>query len=216
MKRTIKEEIVATCKRLYEHHLNGGYGGNVSVKDEGLIYITPSGMPKDTLDYSDIIVMDFKGNILEGSGKPSSEMRFHTLIYKERPDVNAIIHAHPPIATGFSIAHREIPIGIHEEATIVLGEVPVLPYAVTSSEELAEEVASAIRKSNAALLSNHGAITVGESLEQAFRRMEELENLCEMIMVASTVGKVNKIPKDKLKELIALVRSREANQDKKE
>jgi len=209
MKRTIKEAIVATCKRLYEHHLNGGYGGNVSVKDEGLIYITPSGMPKDTLEYSDIIVMDFNGNMLEGKGKPSSEMRFHILIYKERPDVNAIIHAHPPIATGFSIAHRVIPIGIHEEATIVLGDVPVLPYAVTSSKELADEVASAIRKSNAALLSNHGAITVGNSLEQAFRRMEELENLCEMIMVANSVGEVHKIPDEKLNELIALIKNRE-------
>ena len=209
MKRTVKEKIVAVCKRLYKRNLNGGYGGNVSVKDKGLIYITPSGMPKDTLEYADIIVMDFKGNILEGKGKPSSEMRFHTLIYKERPDVNAIIHAHPPIATGFAIARRAIPIGIHEEATIVLGEVPVLPYAVTSSEELADEVAKAIRKSNAALLSNHGAVTVGASIEQAFRRMEELENLCQMIMVANTVGEVHKIPEDKLQELITLIKNRE-------
>ncbi len=210
MKRLIKEEIANMGKRLYERRLNGGYGGNISVKDEDVIYITPSGLPKDELQYSDIIVMDFKGNVLEGTGKPSSEMLFHILIYKTREDVNAIIHAHPPLATGFAIAGKEIPAGIHEESTVVLGEVPVLPYEVTSSKELAKNVSDALSKFNAALLSNHGAITVGDTLETAFRRMEELENLCEMILVAQSLGRVNKIPQDKLKALLELIRKRSA------
>ena len=208
MKRAIKEEIANMGKRLYERRLNGGYGGNISVKDEDVIYITPSGLPKDVLQYSDIIVMDFKGNILEGTGKPSSEMLFHILIYKTREDVNAIIHSHPPLATGFAIAGREIPAGIHEESTVVLGEVPVLPYEVTSSKELAKNVSDALSKFNAALLANHGAITVGDTLETAFRRMEELENLCEMILVAGALGRVNKIPQEKLKALLELIRKR--------
>jgi L-fuculose-phosphate aldolase len=208
MKRAIKEEIANMGKRLYERRLNGGYGGNISVKDDDVIYITPSGLPKDILQYSDIIVMDFKGNVLEGTGKPSSEMLFHILIYKTREDVNAIIHSHPPLATGFAIAGREIPPGIHEESTIVLGKVPVLPYEVTSSKELAKNVSDALSKSNAALLANHGAITVGDTLETAFRRMEELENLCEMILVAQSIGKVNKIPQEKLEALLELIRKR--------
>ncbi len=208
MKRAIKEEIANMGKRLYERRLNGGYGGNISVKDEDVIYITPSGLPKDVLQYSDIIVMDFKGNILEGTGKPSSEMLFHILIYKTREDVNAIIHSHPPLATGFAIAGREIPAGIHEESTIVLGNVPVLPYEITSSKELAKNVSNALSKFNAALLANHGAITVGDTLETAFRRMEELENLCEMILVAGALGRVNKIPQEKLKALLELIRKR--------
>ncbi len=213
MKRAIKEEIANMGKRLYERRLNGGYGGNISVRDEDVIYITPSGLPKDILQYSDIIVMDFKGNILEGTGKPSSEMLFHILIYKTRKDVSAVIHAHPPLATGFAIAGKEIPVGIHEESTVVLGEVPVLPYEVTSSKELAKNVSETISRFNAALLANHGAITVGDSLEMAFRRMEELENLCEMILVAEAIGRVNKIPKDKLKALLELVRKRTGKQD---
>jgi len=208
MKRAIKEEIANMGKRLYERRLNGGYGGNISVKDDDVIYITPSGLPKDILQYSDIIVMDFKGNVLEGTGKPSSEMLFHILIYKTREDVNAIIHSHPPLATGFAIAGKEIPPGIHEESTIVLGKVPVLPYEVTSSKELAKNVSDALSKSNAALLANHGAITVGDTLETAFRRMEELENLCEMILVAQSIGKVNKIPQEKLEALLELIRKR--------
>ncbi len=209
MKRKIKEEIVSVGKRLYERRLNGGYGGNISVLDEGVIYITPSGVPKDELDYSKIIVMDFKGNIIEGQGKPSSEMLFHILLYKERADIKAIIHAHPPLATGFAIARHPITEAVHEEAAVLLGKVPVLPYEVTSSKELAKNVSEAFKNANAVLLANHGVITVGETLEKAFRRMEELENLCEMLLVADALGGAKKIPLKKLLKLFELMRVRE-------
>ncbi len=208
MKRKIKEDIALMGKRLYERRLNGGYGGNISVKDNDMIYITPSGVPKDILDYSDIIVMDFKGNIIEGQGKPSSEMLFHILIYKVRDDVSTIIHAHPPIATGFAIAHRPILEPVHEESVVMLGKVPLLPYEVTSSKELAKNVGEAIKEHNALLLANHGAITVGDSLEKAFRRMEELENLCEMLLVAEAAGGAKRIRAEKLKELFSLIKKR--------
>ncbi len=208
MKRKIKEDIALMGKRLYERRLNGGYGGNISIKDNDAIYITPSGVPKDILSYSDIIVMDFKGNIIEGQGKPSSEMLFHIFIYKARSDINTIIHAHPPIATGFAIAHRPILEPVHEESTIVLGKVPVLPYEITSSKELAKNVSDAIKENNALLLANHGAITVGDSLEKAFRRMEDLENLCEMLLVADASGGAKRIPPEKLKELFSLINRR--------
>ena len=208
MKRKIKEDIALMGKRLYERRLNGGYGGNISVKDNDMIYITPSGVPKDILDYSDIIVMNFKGNIIEGQGKPSSEMLFHILIYKVRDDVSAIIHAHPPIATGFAIAHRPILEPVHEESVVMLGKVPLLPYEVTSSKELAKNVGEAIKEHNALLLANHGAITVGDSLEKAFRRMEELENLCEMLLVAEAAGGAKRIRAEKLKELFSLIKKR--------
>ena len=208
MKRKIKEDIALMGKRLYERRLNGGYGGNISVKDNDMIYITPSGVPKDILDYSDIIVMNFKGNIIEGQGKPSSEMLFHILIYKVRDDVSTIIHAHPPIATGFAIAHRPILEPVHEESVVMLGKVPLLPYEVTSSKELAKNVGEAIKEHNALLLANHGAITVGDSLEKAFRRMEEMENLCEMLLVAEAAGGAKRIRAEKLKELFSLIKKR--------
>ncbi len=209
MKRNIKEDIAAIGKRLYEHRLNGGYGGNFSVRDEDYIYITPSGVPKDTLDYSDILVIDFKGTVVEGQGRPSSEILFHIVIYKTRSEINAIIHAHPPVATGFSIAHVEIDDNIHEESTVVIGRVPVIPYEVTSSKELAVNVQEAIINHNALLLSNHGAITIGEDLEKAYRRMEELENLCKMIITANSLGGIQPIPSDKLEKLYDTIRNRE-------
>jgi L-fuculose-phosphate aldolase len=208
MKRQIKEEIANIGKRLYEHELNGSYGGNFSVRDEEYIYITPSGVPKDELDYSDILVIDFSGNVLEGEGKPSTEILFHIKIYKVRSDVNAIIHAHPPYATGFAIANYPIPNDVHEESTLILGDVPVIPYEITSSKELAENIGKAIQDHNALLLANHGALTVGDTLERAFRRMEELENLCKMLTVANMLGGAKAIPQDKLQNLLELKKKR--------
>ena len=208
MKRNIKEEIVEIGKRLYRANLNGGYGGNFSVRDEENIYITPAGVPKDVLDYSDILVIDFKGNVIEGLGRPSSEILFHIFIYKKREDVNAIIHAHPPFATGFSIAHLPIEGNIHEESVTVIGEVPIIPYELTSSKELAERVSDVMKNHEAALISNHGAITVGEDLEKAFRKMEDLDNLCKMVLVATIMGGVKKIPPEKIKALKELISAR--------
>lgn len=208
MKRNIKEEIGEIGKRLYRANLNGGYGGNFSVRDEENIYITPAGVPKDVLDYSDILVIDFKGNVIEGLGRPSSEILFHIFIYKKREDVNAIIHAHPPFATGFSIAHLPIEGNIHEESVTVIGEVPVIPYELTSSKELAERVSDVMKNHEAALISNHGAITVGEDLEKAFRKMEDLDNLCKMVLVATIMGGVKKIPPEKIKALKELISAR--------
>ena len=208
MKRQIKEEIATIGKRLYEHELNGSYGGNFSVRDEEYIYITPSGVPKDELDYSDILVIDFSGNVLEGEGKPSTEILFHIKIYKVRSDVNAIIHAHPPYATGFAIANYPIPNDVHEESTLILGDVPVIPYEITSSKELAENIGKAIQDHNALLLANHGALTVGDTLERAFRRMEELENLCKMLTVANMLGGAKPIPQGKLQNLLELKKKR--------
>lgn len=209
MKRNIKEDIVAIGKRLYEASLNGSYGGNFSVRDEDYIYITPAGLPKDILEYTDILVIDFKGAVLEGEGKPSTEVLFHIMTYKKREGIKAIIHAHPPFATGFSIAGIDIGNNINEESSIILGKIPVLPYEVTSSISLAEEVSENLQKCNAVLLSNHGAITVAENIEKAFRRMEELENLCKMIFVAKIMGGVKTIPPDKLKKLFDLQKQRE-------
>lgn len=204
MKRQIKEEIVSIGKRLYERNLNSSYGGNFSIRDEDNIYITPSGVPKDILDYTDILVIDFKGNVLEGEGKPTSEILFHILTYKKNKNANAIIHAHPPYATGASIAQIQIDDNIHEESSIVLGKVPVLQYEVTSSLDLAEEVSENLKNNVAVLLANHGAVTIGSNMEQAFRRMEELESVCKEILIAKVLGGIKPIPPEKLKKLFEL------------
>ena len=187
-------KLVEIAKRLYERNMNAALGGNVSIRLGDEIAITPAGINKGFMTDDDVIVVDMAGNKLRGNGKPSSEGKMHYEIYKLRPDVHAVIHAHPPFAVGFALAHRDLPDDILPEATIVLGRVPCLPYVTPSTMELAQEVAQGLAHCNAALMANHGAITVGADLEEAYNRMELLEQTCMSIVYASTIGGLHHIP----------------------
>ncbi len=188
------EKLVAIAKRLYERNMNAALGGNVSIRQGDEVMITPAGINKGFMTEEDVVVVDLDGAVLRGGGKPSSEGKMHYEIYKLRADVHAIIHAHPPFAVGFALAHREIPDDILPEATIVLGQVPCLPYVTPSTIDLAREVAHGLAGRNAAFMANHGAITTGATLEEAYNRMELLEQTCMSIVYATVLGGIHHIP----------------------
>ena len=192
------EKLVEIAKRLYEKNMNAALGGNVSIRQGDEILITPAGINKGFMTEQDVVVVDLDGNVLRGSGKPSSEGKMHYEIYKRRSDVHAIIHAHPPFAVGFALAHRDLPDDILPEATIVLGRVPCLPYVTPSTIDLAREVAQGLAHRNAAFMANHGAITLGATLEEAYNRMEMLEQTCMSIVYASILGGVHHIPEGEM------------------
>ena len=196
-------KLVEIAKRLYDKNMNAALGGNVSIRRGGEIAITPAGINKGFMTEGDVVVVDTNGTKLRGNGKPSSEGRMHYEIYKGRPDVNAIIHAHPRFAVGFALAHREIPDDVLPEATILLGYVPCLPYVTPSTIELAREVAQGLAHRNAALMANHGAITVGADLEEAYNRMELLEQTCMSVAYASVLGGVHHIPPAEMEFFVA-------------
>ena len=196
-------KLVEIAKRLYDKNMNAALGGNVSIRLGDEIAITPAGINKGFMTEGDVVVVDMEGNKLRGNGTPSSEGKMHYEIYKGRPDVNAIIHAHPPFAVGFSIAHREIPDDVLPEATIVLGSVPCLPYVTPSTIELACEVAEGLAHRNAVLMANHGAITVGVDLEEAYNRMELLEQTCMSVVYASVIDAVHHIPPAEMEYFVA-------------
>jgi L-fuculose-phosphate aldolase len=187
-------KLVEIAKRLYERNMNAALGGNVSIRLGDEIAISPAGINKGFMTEDDIVVVDMEGNKLLGNGKPSSEGKMHYEIYKLRPDVQAIIHAHPPFAVGFALAHHDLPDDILPEVTILLGHVPCLPYVTPSTIELAREVAQGLTHRNAAFMANHGAITVGADLEEAYNRMELLEQTCMSVVYASVLGGVHHIP----------------------
>ena len=187
-------KLVAIAKRLYDRNMNAALGGNMSIRLEDGIAITPAGINKGFMTEDDVVVVDMGGTKLRGNGKPSSEGKMHYEIYKLRPDVQAIIHAHPPFAVAFALAHRELPDDILPEATIMLGHVPCLPYVTPSTIELAREVAQGLLRRNAALMANHGVITLGSDLEEAYNRMELLEQTCMSVVYASVLGGVHHIP----------------------
>lgn len=187
-------KLVEIAKRLYERNMNAALGGNVSVRLGDRVAITPSGINKGFMTDDDVIVVDMEGGKLRGSGKPSSEGKMHYEIYKLRPDVCAIIHAHPPFAVAFALAHRDLPDDILPECSILLGRVPCLPYVTPSTMELAREVAQGLAHRNAAFMANHGVITVGADLEEAYNRMELLEQTCMSVVYAAILGGVHHIP----------------------
>ena len=191
-------KLVEIAKRLYDKNMNAALGGNVSIRLGDEIVITPAGINKGFMTDDDVVVVDTNGTKLRGNGKPSSEGKMHYEIYKLRPDVQAIIHAHPPFAVGFALAHRDLPDDILPEATIVLGHVPCLPYVTPSTMELAREVAQGLAHRNAAFMANHGAITAGVDLEEAYNRMELLEQTCMSVVYASVLGGVHHIPEPEM------------------
>lgn len=188
-------KLVEIAKRLYEKNMNAALGGNVSIRLGDEIAITTAGINKGFMTEDEVIVVDMEGNRLRGTGKPSSEGKMHYEIYKLRPDAQAIIHAHPPFAVGFALAHQDLPDDILPETTIVLGHVPCLPYVTPSTIELAREVAQGLVHHNAVLMANHGAVTIGVNLEEAYNRMELLEQTCMSMVYATVLGGVQRIPK---------------------
>jgi L-fuculose-phosphate aldolase len=163
--------------------------GNLSVRrPDDTIWITASGVRKDALSQRDLVRIDREGGIVEGSGRPSSELRLHLGIYAQRPDVGAIIHAHPPTATGFAAAGEGIPDSFLVEAAVRLGPVPVVPYRTPGTRDAVEAIVPFLASHQAFLLANHGAVALGCDLEDACRRMERLECVARSLLVARLLG----------------------------
>ncbi len=202
--REARAAIVAAGRRLYERRILASIEGNMSVRlDSDRILATPSGVNKGFMSEDELIVTDLEGTP-EGGGKPSSEMFMHLAIYRERPDLNAIVHAHPKVATGYAVAGRQLPPAVLAEIVTTLGCIPIAPYGTPSTEELAEAVAGPIKMYDALLLANHGALTAGNSLPQAEERMYQLEHFAEVSLVAELLGGPKMFSLDEVERLSAL------------
>ncbi len=165
--------------------------GNLSARcPDGSVWITARGVRKDALLRGDLVRVAADGTRLEGSSEPSSEIFLHLGIYSWRPDVGAVIHAHPPFATGFAAAGVEIREDALAEAAVALGRVPVVPYRTPGQREAGEIVRPYLAMHRALLLGNHGAVTLGRDLEDACRRMERLEHVARTVLTARLLGGV--------------------------
>jgi L-fuculose-phosphate aldolase len=187
--RELKAEMIQYLKSLVERGFVTGIGGNISARFPGTeeIWITPSGLYKPKLEPEDLLKIDLEGNILEGLFKPTSEWRFHTVIYKKRADVNAVVHTHNPVALGLTLAGVKIkPITV--EAAIMLARVPIVPFRYPGTEELSDLVGENIMGNRLLLLQNHGVIGVGYDLSEAVSAIEILEECARMMLVASQFG----------------------------
>jgi L-ribulose-5-phosphate 4-epimerase len=165
--------------------------GNISIlhRDQSLIAITPSAVPYAERDAEDISVIDLEGNLLEGRWKPTSEFHLHLIFYRERDDVNAVVHTHPPKATVFGVLGSDpLPVVLNEAAMVIGGAVPIAPYARPGSVELAEVTFKATGDGNTAIMAHHGLITVGQDLESACRASIAVEASADTIITARSMG----------------------------
>jgi len=203
--KQLRLAIVETGEKIYSHGFVAANDGNISVRlDSKRILTTPTGVSKGFMKPQDIAVVDYSGNMLKGKIKPSSELKMHLLIYKSRPDVNAIVHAHPPVSTGFAAAGIALDKPIIAEAVVTLGKVPLAPYGTPGTSEVTEGLAPFVKDNDAILMSNHGAVTYGASLEQALFRMETLEHFAKICLVTKLLGKENAFSDCELEKLSAL------------
>ena len=201
----IKKEICDIGKRIYDHGFVAANDGNISVKvSDNEYYCTPTGVSKGDLTPDMIIRIDGKGNKIEGRLNPSSEIKMHLRVYQERPDVNAVVHAHPPVATAFTVAGVPLDKYILPEAVLTIGFVPTCEYGTPSTMEIPDSLMPYIQNHDAFLLKNHGALTVGNTLKKAFFTMEEVEFNAKICKYAMELGKVEEIPCDQLEKLMEL------------
>lgn len=192
--RILREEIIKVCRKLESRGLIAASDGNVSCRTvEGRILITPAGVSKGDLEPEMIAKTSMEGDFLEGPIGPSNEIRMHLHVYRMRPDVSAVVHAHPPVATAFTLAGYPFNSKVLPEAWIMLGKVPVAAYATPATDEVPLSIEPYIIDSRAILLKRHGALSFGEGLMEACMRMEKIEH-CAKILFYAAMLEDRKVP----------------------
>jgi L-fuculose-phosphate aldolase len=204
----IKKQICEIGRRIYQNGFVAANDGNISVKiSDNEFFTTPTGVSKGFMTPDMIVKVDRAGNVLRGKLKPSSELKMHLRVYAERPDVNAVVHAHPPVATGFAIAGIPLDKFTMPEAVIFLGIVPVVPYGTPSTDEIPDALSPFLQKHDAFLLENHGALTVGADLIGAYFKMETMEHFAKVSLTALRLGGGKELVKEQVDRLLEIRRT---------
>ncbi|MFZ0927888.1 MAG: class II aldolase/adducin family protein [Syntrophobacteraceae bacterium] len=185
---SLRLQIIKVGRKLESNGLIAASDGNISCRaGEECMLITPSGVSKGDIEPEQIAKTCMRGNLLEGPMRPSSEIRMHLQVYRMRPDVSAIVHAHPLVATAFTLAGFPLNSKVLPEVWLMLGNVPVAPYATPSTDEVPRSIEPYIMGSRAILLKRHGALTFGGNLMEACMRMEKLEHCAKILFYASMI-----------------------------
>lgn len=185
----LRRDLVRFSRWLYRLGFVPGTSGNLSVRlDQDTLLATPTGVNKMLLRSADPVIVDLGGRQLAGTRRVTSEIGMHLAIYQNRPDVEAVVHAHPPMATAFACAGRALDQMICQEAVMTLGAVPLARYATTGTSEVAESLEPFIPYHDAILMANHGAVTYGPNLFDAFNKMETLEHVAQIHLIHQQLG----------------------------
>ena len=203
----LRKKIVETFKMLVEQNLSSRFGGNISVRlpdKPELFLITPSGIRKDQLKPEDIVIININGELVEGGHKPSIESFLHLGIYKERSDVNAVIHAHTIYSSAFAVARMDIPPIIEEYTVIIGGPVKVADFAPAGTKDLAKNIVNALEKRKAVLVANHGIVACGRDIDDAVTVIQSAEKSAMLYLFAKDIGRPHILPKEVVDHLVSI------------
>ena len=203
----LREQICDICHKMWQLGWVAANDGNVSAKlPDGTFLATPTGMSKSFITPEKLVHIDQDGQVLDAPAglKPSSEIKMHLRCYKEREDVGAVLHAHPPVATGYAVANKPLDEYSMIETVIALGSIPVTPYGTPSTYEVPDRIAPYLGEHDALLLQNHGALTVGADLITAYYRMETLELFAKISLNAYLLGGAKEISRENIDRLISM------------
>ena len=201
-----KKAMIDIGQRMYVRGFVAANDGNISVRTgENEIWTTPTGVSKGFMKKKMLVKVDLEGNVLEGSNRPSSEMKMHLRAYQENPDILSVCHAHPPICTCFAVAGIPLDAPVLAEAVITLGDVPIAPYAELGSRDVPEVIAPYLHTHNGILLANHGAVTWGKDAYAAYYRLESMEYYANILLITDKLlGKQNLLSEGQVEALLAM------------
>jgi L-fuculose-phosphate aldolase len=200
-----RADIVEVGRRLWERGYVASNDGNISVRlDEQRLITTPKSVSKGFMTPDMMVITDLDGKKISGERDPSSELKMHLEVYRNRPDARAVVHAHPPTATGFAVAGIPLDRPVLAEVITTLGSIPIAAYATPSTEELPAAVRKYVKAHDGMLLANHGALAIGPDVLSAYYRMETIEHFARISLVARTLGREHVLSRDEVERLQGL------------
>jgi len=200
----LRREIVKMGQALHERGFIAACDGNLSVRmDDDRVLVTPTGMSKGEMRSADLVIVDMEGQRVKGRREMTSEIGMHLLIYRMRPDVRGIVHAHPPTATGFAAAGLALNQPLVCEVVIGLGQIPLAPYGTPGTPELAQTLEPLVPDYDAILMANHGVVTYGADLHSAYMKMETVEHFAQIALVTHILGQQQLLDRPDLEKLVA-------------
>lgn len=199
----IRRDIVEVGRRIWQRGYVASNDGNISVRmGEDTFICTPTGVSKGFMTPEMLIVVDGAGNVLRGDLKPSSEIKMHLGVYRERPDINAVAHAHPPVSTAFAVAGEALDKAVLPEVIIILGGIPLVPYGTPSTDEIPQAIAPFLAEYEAFLLANHGALTMGADVYNAYYKLETMEHFATISLAARQLGGEQELARERIAALL--------------
>lgn len=200
--RELRQDIVDIGKLVYQKGWVAANDGNISIRlDQSRILCTPTGVSKGMMHPDDLIIVDMQGNKIEGRKERTSEIAMHLTVYNMRPDIHSVVHAHPPVSTGFATAGKPLNLGLLPEVVIGLGCVPLAGYGLPGTSALTDPMLPYIPKYDAIMMANHGAVCYGTDVYQAFFRMETVEHFARITLVAELLGGPTVLPRVEVDKL---------------